>query len=187
MKHENTAFAIQYKTLSQGDLKPDVLDSLDRRQTVTQSWRQQHGEWILTDNPHVINWDEAKKRDIATSNLTQIIASGGIVCGAYDREKLIGFSAVDGRFLYGGHILELVFCHVTRECRGKGIGRRLFGLAADAAREHGASKLVLSANSSRETQEFYRVMGCRRMENGDMRQFEPKPGDIRMFYAIPNE
>ena len=52
-------------------------------------------------------------------------------------------------------ILDMM--RVSSECRGLGIGRRLFEVGKDEERKNGAEALYISACSSEETIAFYRV------------------------------
>jgi hypothetical protein len=52
---------ILYRQLSFDDLTPDMLTHFNRYQKVEKNWKKQNGGWVLVNNPHVINWDEAKK------------------------------------------------------------------------------------------------------------------------------
>jgi len=44
--------------------------------------------------------------------------------------------------------------------RGKGIGKTLFQLSKEWAKEHGAKKLYIAAHPAIESQAFYKAMGC---------------------------
>lgn len=100
--------------------------------------------------------------------LKNTVHTGGIVYGAFWDGCLKGFTSVEGE-LFGSEkqYADLTCIHVSEEMRGSGIGKKLFSLAADWAREHGAKKLYISAHPAVETQAFYRVRGCM---SGWMRQ-----------------
>lgn len=55
---------------------------------------------------------------------------------------------------------DLTSIHVSADARGHGLGRRLFLLAEDTARQLGAEALYISAHSAVESQAFYKAMGC---------------------------
>jgi len=48
-----------------GDIKTDMLRRFNRYQAVEKRWRKINGEWALIDNPHVTDWDEARKHTVA--------------------------------------------------------------------------------------------------------------------------
>lgn len=176
---------IQYKQLCAADIQPDMLKHFNRYQEVKKSWRNQNGEWVLIDNYHTGNWDEAKKIKVATEDFTQIIRSGGSLFCAFDNEKLIGFCGFDGNFMGSDkQYLWLVYLHVSYEYRKKGIGRKLFDMTANAAKKLGAKKLYISANSSQESQAFYRAMGCVNADEIIPELFEAEPYDVHMEYSL---
>ena len=176
---------IIYRRLHKDDLAPDMLKTFNRFQKIEQSWRKRDGAWALEDNPHVIDWDESKTRELATEDFPQLINSGGALFCAYDESKLIGFCGFDGNIIgSGSQYLWLVVIHVSYEYRGNGVGRRLFIMAADAARALGAAKLYVSANSSRESQAFYRSIGCADAGEVIPELFEVEPYDVHMEYVL---
>ena len=176
---------IQYRQMFAGDIVPDMLKHFNRYQKVEKSWQKQNGEWVLVDNPYIENWDGAKKNQLSTDDFPQIINSGGALFCAFDGDKLIGFCGIDGNFIgSSSQYLWLVYLHVSYEYRGKGIGRKLFLLTADAAKKLGARKLYISANSSKESQAFYRSIGCVDTEEIVPDLFEAEPYDVHMEYVI---
>ncbi len=88
-----------------------------------------------------------------------------MVAGAFLDGKLKGIVAVSGAPMGSrGQYREIPFLQVSREIRGCGIGRRLFELAKDFAREKGTEKLYISSQPAVESQAFYRAMGCTEAE-----------------------
>ena len=79
-----------------------------------------------------------------------------------------------------GDYRDLSSLHVSQELRGQGIGRRLFALAREFAREQGALKLYISAHSAVETQAFYRAMGCTEAQEYDPEHVEREPCDCQL-------
>lgn len=74
--------------------------------------------------------------------------------------------------------------HVSFEYRHHGIGRKLFNLAVEAARELHASKMYISAHSSEESQAFYRAMGCVHAMEVIPELFEAEPYDVHMEFVL---
>jgi len=68
--------------------------------------------------------------------------------------------------------------------RHKGIGKKLFELCIKKAKEVGIEKIYISANSSKETQNFYLSVGCIDAEEIDKELFEKEPFDRHMEYKI---
>ena len=104
--------------------------------------------------------------------LRNTLDTGGQVWGAFLEGKLKGFTSVEGGLLGSrNQYADLTSLHVSADCRGLGLGRRLFQLAMDFARQKGARALYISAHSSVESQAFYKAMGC--VEAG-----EPLPAHV---------
>ena len=57
---------ITYQQLRTTDIHPNILDDFNRYQEVKKCWRKQNGEWVLVDNPFIDDWNEAKKKELAT-------------------------------------------------------------------------------------------------------------------------
>ncbi|MGN0998888.1 MAG: GNAT family N-acetyltransferase, partial [Faecousia sp.] len=74
--------------------------------------------------------------------------------------------------------------HVSQECRGRGIGRKLMEASKDWAKGRGAQKLYISAHSSVESQAFYRAMGCREAEEYNRASVEKEPCDCQLEVAV---
>ncbi len=73
----------------------------------------------------------------------------------------MGFASVENKPLGSrNQYRELRYLHVSREHRGRGLGRQLFRLCCEAARQLGAEKLYIGAHPAVETQAFYASLGC---------------------------
>jgi N-acetylglutamate synthase-like GNAT family acetyltransferase len=68
--------------------------------------------------------------------------------------------------------------------RDKGIGKVLFQMASNWAREKGAKKLYISANSSVETQGFYRSLGCVEAMEYNQAHVDREPYDCQLEYVL---
>ena len=81
------------------------------------------------------DWDLNKKRSVAK----QISSDEYITYIALDNDRVVGFigllKQLKGRYM----ILDMM--QVSSECRGLGIGRRLFEVGKDEARKNGAEAL----------------------------------------------
>ena len=175
---------IKWYRLSLEDIKPDMFKHLDRYQEIKKRWKDIDGERVLADSPHTIDWDEATKQKIATTDCTEAICSGGCVWAAFDNEKLIGFCAVSGKPIGSQEqYMQLRQIHVSYAYRGKGIGRRLFSLSAETMKTCTAKKLYIVANPSEESQAFYRAMGCVDAEEIIPALFDDSY-DVHMEYAL---
>ncbi len=150
---------ITYQKLCKNHLHDEVLDKFNRYQKVSRCWRKQNDEWVLIDHPYIEDWDLEKKRNIV-SELVNCVNNNGVVYGAIIDNTLIGFSCISADFFgKNNEYLELLMMQVSTEYRNKGIGKQLFKLIADSARQLGAKKIYISAHSSEESQAFYRAVG----------------------------
>ena len=76
--------------------------------------------------------------------------------------------------------MDLSNIHVSRDMRRQGIGRELFSLAKQWAREHMAEKLYISAHSAVESQAFYQSMGCAEAVEYNRELAEKEPCDCQL-------
>lgn len=171
---------ITFKKLTVTDIKPDMLDDYRRHQVVTKVFRGRGGEYILEDDPFISEWDLETRRENARE-LTDCTKNGGAVFGVFDGSKLIGFAAVSPK-LFGSRsqYAELITMQISEDYRGMGLGRKLFSLTEEAARDLGAEKLYISGHPAYETQMFYRSMGCTRVQELDPIRFEKEPWDCHL-------
>ena len=179
---------IQYRRLGIEDIKPDMLEHFDRRQIVTKSWRGRGEGYALEDTPRTDDWSVEDKRRIAREYFPRAIGSGGCVFGAFDEGRMIGFATVLGEPIGSEkQYLLLDLMHISRPYRGKGIGRKLFSLCAEAARGAGPPKLYISAHSAQESVAFYRAMGCVHAEEVIPALLEAEPADVHMEFVFSRE
>ncbi len=173
-----------YRPLNQDELNRALFLQFERRQTVTKCWRKVNGEWMVQEAPFVDQWSDANYQTLVNC-LKNTVATGGVVYGAFVEGVLKGFASVEGKkFGPSGEYMDLTCLHVSQELRGQGIGSRLFRLAADWARAHGARKLYISAHSAVETQAFYRAMGCVEAQTTCQIHVEQEPFDCQLEYDV---
>ena len=95
--------------------------------------------------------------------------------------NLIVFSA---KSFYSSELLNTRRCRANSECRGQGIGRRLFEAGKEEARKAGAQALYISACSSEETIAFYRAMGSELAGKPIKEIAEEEPFDLQMICPV---
>ena len=162
----------------------DVFRSFERRQVVDWCWRRERGQWVIRQDPFVDQWSEADYAFLVTC-LQHTLSAGGVVFGAFCEGNLKGFASVEHNPLGShGQYRDLTSLHVSQELRGNGLGRRLFGLAADWAKGQGAEKLYISGHSAVETQAFYQAMGCREAEECSQEHVSQEPFDCQLEYVL---
>jgi len=110
---------------------------------------------------------------------------GGWFYGLFEDKRLIGAAVLESRFIgKSKDQLQLKFLHISRPYRGRGLGRRLFALAALEAHRRGARRLYISATPSEHTIGFYVAMGCRVAPERDPDLFALEPQDIHLEYDL---
>ncbi len=173
-----------YKELNTNEINLDLFFAFKRKQIVTKCWRKEDGKWVIKDAPFVDDWgnDEYK---ILVECLKHTIATGGLVCGAFVDEKLKGFVSVEGTRMGSEHqYMDLSSLHVSQDMRRQGIGRELFLIAGNFAKERKAKKLYISAHSAIESQSFYRSMGCVEAKEYNTEHVEREPYDCQLEYEL---
>ena len=150
----------EFRPLTGEELVPELFRCFDRFQVVEKCWRKVEGQWVVKDVVFTERWGEKDYRFLCQC-LQNTVATGGQVWGAFLEGRLKGFASVEGP-LVGSRkqYADLTSIHVSADARGHGLGRRLFLLAEDTARQLGAEALYISAHSAVESQAFYKAMGC---------------------------
>ncbi len=172
---------IAYRFLSPEEITPDLFRDFQRHQEITNCWRREEGSWILEPAPRIIeNWDD-KQREFVCWCLGNILAEGGMAIGAFWSGELKGIISVEGTPLGSrNQYLPVAFLHVSREMRGKWIGKTLFSMAKDFAAQKGVEKLYISAQPSEQTQAFYKAMGCVEAEEYSAAYVEHNPEECQI-------
>lgn len=142
------------------DLSVSMFDCFHRHQEIRWCWRKKSGRWILENTPGMIEWDRADIQSLV-DRLRLTLSSSGIVLGAFNGAYLIGFASIEVESFgpYYEYVL-LSNLYVSYEYRRKGVGKKLFQMAGQAARGQGAQKLYISAPPCEETQAFFQSMRC---------------------------
>ena len=154
---------ILFKELNIDDVKMDFLNDFDRYQEISEYYARENGNWIIKKHEivKVINWDKEYK-DRRSTNLSNMLIKGGYAFGVYENGKLVGFATIlNEKFGTKKQYVELKYFYISFNYRNKGIGKKLFGLCIEKAKDIGIEKIYISANSSVESQNFYLSMGCK--------------------------
>lgn len=176
---------ITYQFLNQHNFNEHSLDNFIRTQHVTHCWRKNDsGELALAPASFTDDWDLARRREVAQEILTQIDGNG-FAYGAFCEGEVVGFVLVANEpFGSRNQYVELNLFHVSKPYRGRGIGRKLFTLVCDSARNAGAQKLYISAQSSMESQAAYRKLGCVEAEEINRTIADNEPFDVQMEFTL---
>lgn len=151
---------MEYIELKTEMINHELFTHFKRHQIVSQCWRKIGDKWCIKDIAFTDDWDKKNYCKLIAC-LRNTVTEGGVVFGAFANGLLKGFSSVEpALFGKSSEYLDLSSIHVSEDMRSKGIGKELFRLSKEWAKQHGAQKLYISAHSSMESQAFYRAMGC---------------------------
>lgn len=169
-----------YKIIVTNDLTPELFKHFIRHQAVTDCWRKKDGKWVVEKAPFIDDWSE-KEIIYLCECLQNTKKTGGLVIGAFINSRLKGFASVESTaFGSSMQYRDLSCLHISEDMRGIGIGKRLFSLAADWAKESGGQKLYISSHSAVETQAFYKAMGCTEALEYNKKHTEDEPFDCQL-------
>ena len=171
---------LQYRALGAEEIDRELFQDFIRHQSVTDCWRKENNTWVIKRVPFIDDWSEADYQTLAAC-LKNTVSIGGFVYAAFYDGKLKGFVSVEPE-LFGEEqkYLDLSSIHVSEDMRGQGIGKSLFGLAKEWAKNKGAKKLYISAHSAVESQAFYKAMGCVEAQVYNQKHVEAEPCDCQL-------
>ena len=175
---------IQLKELSFDQITDNLLEYFNRYQEVTKVWRIENGKKMIKDCVFTEFWDDVKKKTII-DEFRETLVGKGIILGAFEENKLIGFATLSGTPIgENKEYLQLLQLHVSFNYRGKGIGRVLFQHSLEKAKGLNVDKLYISSHSSIETINFYTRMGCKEATWLYEPQVELEPYDCQLEYSL---
>ena len=174
---------ITYRKLALEECKK--IKEMNASQYIGKAWREIDGERKLVD----INYqdpDFPNGYEYHYNNLKETILNEGSAIGAFDsNSRLLGFATINREFFgekYSYVLLDQLF--ITLECRSKGIGKKLFMLSADVAREWKADKIYICAGSAEETIAFYFAIGCKEVVEINKELYESDPRDYQLEFSL---
>lgn len=175
---------IHYERLNTGNFNAHSLDDFVRHQKVSECWRNVNGGWKLVPVSFEENWSLAQCQEIA-ADVVLHFEKDQSAFGAFDGEKVAGFITVS-HDIFGktSKYAELVCFQVSELYRGKGIGRKLFAMACEEAKNLDAEKLYISSHSSKETQAAYKALGCVHAKEINQELAEEEPFDVQLEYSL---
>lgn len=175
----------EFRLLCREELVPELFRWFDRFQPVERCWRREDQGWVVKDIPFTERWSQ-EEYQVLCDCLQRTTVSQGSVWGAFVEGRLKGFASVEGeRIGSRRQYADLTSIHVSADARGRGLGRKLFLLAAEAGRELGAESLYISAHSSVESQAFYKAMGCVEAREYSPAHVAQEPCDCQLEYPLP--
>jgi predicted N-acetyltransferase YhbS len=180
----NRTKPVLFRELGQDEL--ERVWAMDRREVIENVYYLEDGDLVLRPEYYNMRGWPPGAQELTTPILEDCFERGGTFFGAFDKGELVGVAVLDNDFMgKEGDQLQLVLLHVSRDCRGRGLGRALFERAVAQARELSARRLYISATPSENTVDFYHHLGCVVAEEVDEALFAMEPGDIHMEYRIP--
>ena len=179
-----TGSKYQYKRLDNNNFTGHSLDDFVRHQAVTECLRKTDNGWELVPIVFEENWSQEQCRKIA-EDVVHHISLDQTGFGAFDGERIIGFAIVSHRiFGAAARYVQLVCFQISEEYRRQGIGRKLFSMACEEARQLSADKLYISAHSSKESQAAYRALCCTPAKEINEELAAAEPFDVQMEYKL---
>jgi len=176
---------IEIKELTLSDINDNLFDNFIRYQKSTKSWYKINGNWALINEEDITDWDKNQKDSLIKLFLDTIIEKRGNIFGAYKDKKLIGFSVLlNNRFGTKEQYVNLAYLHISLDYRHKGLGKKLFGLCVEKAKENGNEKIYISANNAEESIKFYLMNGCKDAMEINEQLAEEEPTNRQLEYII---
>lgn len=171
-----------YRKLAVEDCQ--CINEMNPSQYIGKAWRKVNGKHQLVEiNYHDLDWPNGYEYHY--NNLRETIINEGSAIGAFDNNRLLGFATINREFFgekYNYVLLDQLF--ITLECRGKGIGKKLFMLSVDVAREWKADKIYICAGSAEETIAFYFAIGCKEAVEINKELYESDPRDYQLEFSL---
>ena len=169
---------IEIKLADRSNFTEFSMDSFDRFQEVKNVYRIENGKLVLKNNPFTETWSPERKREKAS----EILSGQYITYCAFDGNTVVGEIMLKPELNENRMIIESF--HVSRDCRGHGIGRQMIETVTDYAKSHGAEALYASCCSAEETIAFYMAMGFRPSAHPIPSCVRDEPFDIQMEFPI---
>ncbi len=162
-----------------------LIWQIDRREVIENIYYLRDGKLVLEPEHYNMQGWPPGEAEHYTPILLDCYDRGGFFWGAFENDKLVGVSILESKFIGSGQdTRQLKFLHVNRDCRGQGLGTKLFDVAVQKSRELGAKKLYISATPSEHTVNYYMRLGCALATELDPDLFALESEDIHLEYVI---
>ena len=172
-------------TILQKEVPEGFLDTFNRYQETNKIYYIDEENTLQTKDEYYIDeWDCDKKKKIIEI-LRYYLSLGGSVVEIREDNILLGFAAINGKFMGSEkQYLNLGYIHVSKNYRGKGIGKELFEIICQEARNKGAKKLYIGANPAFDTVNFYESIGCEIAPEIVREIYDHEPLDLQLEYSL---
>jgi ribosomal protein S18 acetylase RimI-like enzyme len=159
----------------------DRIGEIDRSEHVRAVYVVAQGSLQLVEREHEIAAWTADELAETHARLGAALAEGGVALGVFDGDRLAAAAVLGGIFLAGDRTrLELVFLHVSRSHRRRGLGRALFDEVCEVARSRGARELYVSSSEVAAAVDLYRALGCVVADPVDAAAVARWPDDVQL-------
>jgi GNAT superfamily N-acetyltransferase len=163
----------------------EQINQMNPSQYIGKAWREADGKRKLVEiNYQDLDWPNGYEYHF--NNLRNTILKDGVAWGVFDNsDRLLGFATINHNFFgekFKYVLLEQLF--ITLEHRDKGIGKKLFKLCTETAKEWKAEKIYICAGSAEETIAFYFAIGCKEAVEINKALYESDPRDYQLEFSI---
>ncbi len=159
--------------------------SIDRSERIEGVYRHEDGKLQLVEQLIDLSGWPLGAQEQSEPVLLDCFDHSGVFIGAFTTDRLVGVSVLDVRAVGGNkERLQFKFLHIDRKHRGEGLGRKLFDLAAERARELCGRSLYISSAPTKNTVQFYQSLGCRLTDEVDPTLFAFEPDDIHLEFSL---
>jgi len=176
---------IEIRRLSSDEIR--LIGSIDRSEHIDSSYTIEDGQ--LLHEPEQIDILSWKLEGIGEhsvggliEDLEPLVVGGASLLGAFDQNEFLGLVIVDGSFEPG--LAWLVFLHVSRQHRRRGVASALWSAAERVALEAGADSMYVSATPSDSAVGFYLNRGCSLARPPHPQLLAKEPEDIHFVCTI---
>lgn len=160
------------------------IREIDAECYIYKAWREVNGKRELV----VIDWTDKELPNGLSWHIEHFKASlitGGRAIGCFNDNVLIGYLVMDAN-IFGKSskyiLLDQLF--ISKNYRNKGIGKKLFALASEVAKEFMAEKIYICAGSSEDTIAFYFKLGCIEATEINKELYEIDRNDYQLEYRL---
>ena len=176
---------IRYRQLGPGDLSD--LSHIDRSDCSSTWCEVEEGRVVLRKREfRHVGFSRDHWERIAEEWKEMLVRGEMLLIGAYDGAEMVGVAGLDTGTRYGpdNSLYNFGPIWISREYRGRGIGRHLFEMVREMAQGMDIEGLYISATPVPRTVGFYTGMGCRLLSSPDPRLYAKEPEDIHLYLDL---
>lgn len=173
---------MNYRNLEKHEI--EKIKEINRDERVNYVYYHENGKLVLKKEDYgaTNEWWQTEEVPHIIPRVEKIFDNNGLVYGIFKKNKLIGITAVENRFLKDhDKLMSLDILYVSNKVRGKRIGSKLLKKAKEFAKSKGAKGLYISATPSKHTVNFYFKNGAKLANDPNDRLFKREPEDIHLI------